>query len=52
MKIRVLQLSTDPSGSEWVGKGMESPENHTVKEGALGDLEWHLWWNHSGDTVN
>jgi hypothetical protein len=25
-----------------VGKGVDSPENHTTQEGALGDLEYHL----------
>jgi hypothetical protein len=28
----------DLSGWECVGKGMDSPENHTTQEGALGDL--------------
>jgi hypothetical protein len=25
-----------PSGWEWVGKGVDSPENHMTQEGALG----------------
>jgi hypothetical protein len=29
----------DPSGWEQVGKGMDSPENHTAQEGDLGDLD-------------
>jgi hypothetical protein len=29
----------DPSGWEWVGKGVDSPEKHMVQEGALGDLD-------------
>jgi hypothetical protein len=29
----------DPSGWERVGKGVESPKNRTVQEGALGDLD-------------
>jgi hypothetical protein len=41
-------LSWDPSGLEWVGIGVDSPENHTAQEGALGDLDWHLWWNSAG----
>jgi hypothetical protein len=45
-------LSWDPPGWEWVGKGVVSPENHTVQEGALGDLDWHLRWNLSGYAIN
>jgi hypothetical protein len=29
----------DPSGWEQVGKVVDSPENHTVQEGALGGLD-------------
>jgi hypothetical protein len=29
----------DPSGWKQVGKGVDSPENHTVQEGALGGLD-------------
>jgi hypothetical protein len=29
----------DPSGWEWVGKGVDYPENHTTQEGALGGLD-------------
>jgi hypothetical protein len=29
----------DPSDWECTGKAMDSPENHTVQEGALGDLD-------------
>jgi hypothetical protein len=29
----------DPSGWEQVDKGVDSPENHTVQEGSLGDLD-------------
>jgi hypothetical protein len=29
----------DPSCWEQVGKGVDSPENHTVQEGALGGLD-------------
>jgi hypothetical protein len=32
-------LSWDPSALELVGKGVDSPENHMAKEGALGDLD-------------
>jgi hypothetical protein len=32
----------DPSGWEQVGKGVDSPKNHTAQEGALGDLDRHL----------
>ncbi len=46
------RLSWDPSGWEWVGKGVDSPENHMAQEGALGDLDWHLWWNLSGYAAN
>jgi hypothetical protein len=30
--------------SSWkrVGKGVDSPENHMVQEGTLGDLDQHL----------
>jgi hypothetical protein len=45
-------LSWDPSGWEWVGKGVDSPENHLAQEGALGDLNWHLQWNFSGYVAN
>jgi hypothetical protein len=34
--------SWEPSGWEQVGKGVDSPENHTVQEGTLGYLDWHL----------
>jgi hypothetical protein len=29
----------NPSGLERVGKGVDSPENHTAQEGDLGDLD-------------
>jgi hypothetical protein len=29
----------DPSGWEQVGKGLDSPENHTTQEEDLGDLD-------------
>jgi hypothetical protein len=29
----------DPSGWEQVDKGVDYPENHTVQEGSLGDLD-------------
>jgi hypothetical protein len=32
-------LSWDPSSCERVGKGVDSPENHTAQEGAPGDLD-------------
>jgi hypothetical protein len=32
-------LSWDSPGWEWVGKGVDSPKNNTVQEGALGDLD-------------
>jgi hypothetical protein len=50
--VRIEQGFWDPSGWEWVGKGVSSLENHTAQEGALGDLDWNLWWNLSGYTTN
>jgi hypothetical protein len=32
-------LSIDPFGWERVGKGVDSLENHTMQEGALGGLD-------------
>jgi hypothetical protein len=46
--VRIEQGSWDPSGWEQVGKGMDSPVNHTMQEGAHGDLDWHLQWNLNG----
>jgi hypothetical protein len=38
-------ISWDPSGWEQVGKGVDSPKNHTVQEGPL-----VIWTNTSGET--
>jgi hypothetical protein len=46
--VRIERGSWDPSGWEWMGKRVDSPENHMTEEGALGDLDWHLQWNLSG----
>jgi hypothetical protein len=38
----VVQIEWTPLGSVWLGmlgKGVDSPENHMVQEGALGDLD-------------
>jgi hypothetical protein len=32
----------DPSGWEQVGKGVDSPKNHTAQERTLGDLDRHV----------
>jgi hypothetical protein len=34
--VQIEKGSWDPSGWERVGKGVESPKNHTMQEGALG----------------
>jgi hypothetical protein len=36
---RLSGLSWDPSSWECMGKGVDSSENHTAQEGALGDLD-------------
>jgi hypothetical protein len=36
--VQLSGLPWDSSGLERVGKGVDSPENHTVQEGGIGDL--------------
>jgi hypothetical protein len=37
--VRIELGSWDLSGWEQVGKGVDSPKNHTEQEGGLGDLD-------------
>jgi hypothetical protein len=44
--VRIERGSWDLSGWERVGKGVDSPKNHTTQEGPL-----VIWTNTSGETL-